>query len=40
MDLHQGNAVAESSQGLTRFTLLFPDVPMASGIPSASASAT
>jgi two-component system heavy metal sensor histidine kinase CusS len=40
MDLHQGNAVAESSQGLTRFTLLFPDVPMTSGISSASASAT
>jgi two-component system heavy metal sensor histidine kinase CusS len=25
MDLHQGKAVAESSQGLTRFSLLFPD---------------
>ena len=27
MDLHQGEAVAESSEGLTRFSLLFPDQP-------------
>jgi two-component system, OmpR family, heavy metal sensor histidine kinase CusS len=27
MDLHQGKAVAESSEGLTRFSLLFPDQP-------------
>jgi two-component system heavy metal sensor histidine kinase CusS len=27
MDLHQGKAVAESSDGLTRFCLLFPDPP-------------
>jgi two-component system, OmpR family, heavy metal sensor histidine kinase CusS len=27
MDLHQGKAAAESSQGLTRFSLLFPDAP-------------
>jgi two-component system, OmpR family, heavy metal sensor histidine kinase CusS len=27
MDLHQGKAMAESSEGLTRFSLLFPDHP-------------
>ncbi|HEX4585033.1 MAG TPA: heavy metal sensor histidine kinase [Burkholderiaceae bacterium] len=30
MDLHQGKALAESSRGLTRFSLLFPDAPNAS----------
>jgi two-component system, OmpR family, heavy metal sensor histidine kinase CusS len=31
MDLHQGKALAESSEGLTRFSLLFPDQPGIAG---------